>query len=255
MKARITAVLMFTVAASTWTWTQATQAQEAASPAPLEAFFCNMQPGKDMKDLMQVTERFKKWSDKNDSGYSAWILTPRFGQFRELPQVLWLGGYASGNAMGKGLDDWMASGSDIQAAFDSVIDCGAHSLASSIEISSPDGPPGDGVVMFTQCSIEEGSDWSKAVAAHKNYSSAMRSLGAKNSNYMFFPMLGGTADRNFDYWGVSTFKSWTDYFAAYELYVNGGGWQKGMKAMEGVANCEQGTPTVWDVKLVRNGAS
>ena len=157
--------------------------------------------------------------------------------------------------MGKGLDAWRASGDDIQKDFNSVMACGGHGLASSVEINVPDGPPGDGVVMFTQCSFAEGSNWSKAVAAHKKYSAAMRSLGAKNSNWMFFPMLGGMADRNFDYWGVSTFNNWTDYFAAYELYVNGGGWQKGMEILNDVASCEQGTPTVWDVKLVRQGGS
>ena len=31
------------------------------------------------------------FKDKNDPDYSAWILTPRFGQFVELPQVVWLG--------------------------------------------------------------------------------------------------------------------------------------------------------------------
>lgn len=253
MKVKLAAVMMFTVVVSAWT--QLTQAQDAAKPSPLEAFFCNMQPGKDMKDLMQVTERFNKWADKNDSGYSAWILTPAFGQFTELPQVVWLGSYETGTAMGKGQETWRASGGDLQKEFDSVLACGAHSLASSVEVNAPDGPPGDGVVMFTQCSIADGSDWSKAVASHKRYSSSMRSMGAKNSNWMFFPMLGGEAERGFDYWGVSTFNSWADYFAAYEIYVNGGGWQEGMKALEGVATCEQGTPTVWDVKLVRNGAS
>lgn len=254
MKAFTTAVLMFTVAVTTWT--QSTQAQEtSAKPAPIEAFFCNLQPGKDMKDLMQVAQRLSKWADKNDPDYSAWILTPQFGQFGELPQVVWLGSNPSGNAMGKGLDAWQATGDDIQEAFNSVMACGSHSLVSSVEINAPDGPPGDGVVMFTQCSIADGSDWSKAVGAHKKYSAAMRSLGAKNSNWMFFPMLGGMADRDFDYWGVATFNNWTDYFAAYELYVNGGGWQKGMEILNGVASCGQGTATVWDVKLVRQAAS
>jgi hypothetical protein len=127
-------------------------------------------------------------------------------------------------------------------------------LASSVEINAPDGSPGDGVVMFTECNIAQGSDWQKAIGAHKKYSAAMRSLGAKNSNWVFFPMLGGREDMDFDYWGVATFNNWSDYFAAYEIYVNGGGWQKGMEIMNGVASCAQGKATVWDVKLVRNGA-
>ena len=252
MKTLVTAVTTFVMAVTMLT--QQALAQGETGPSPVEAFFCNMQEGKDMKDLMAVTDRFKKWADKNDPSYSAWILTPRFGQFAELPGVVWLGSNPDGNAMGKGLDKWMASGDDIQEGFDDVLRCGAHSLASSVEINVPDGPPADGVVMFSQCKIAEGSDWSKAVAAHKKYSAAMRQLGARNSNWLFFPMIGGMQDRGFDYWGVSTFSSWTDYFAAYEIYVSGGGWQKGMEALQGVAACGIGSATVWDVKLVRQGA-
>ena len=234
---------------------QSALAQEGNGSSPVEAFFCNMQEGKTMKDLMQVAGKFAKWADKNDPEYSAWILTPRFAQFAQGPQVVWLGSNPTGNSMGKGLDSWIASGNDLQEEFNRVMQCAGHGLASSVEINAPDGPPGDGVVMFSQCSLADGSDWSKAVGAHKKFSTAMRGLGAKGSNWLFFPMLGGEADRGFDYWGVSTFKSWTDYFAAYELYTNGGGWQKGMEAMKGVASCGQGTATVWDVKLVRQGAS
>jgi len=109
------------------------------------------------------------------------------------------------------------------------------------------------VVMFAQCNIAEGSNWQKAVEAHKKASAAMRSLGGKNSNWLFFPMIGGSVDRKFDYWGVSTFNNWTDYFAAYEIYVSGGGWQKQMEIMQGVVSCDVGSPAVWDVKLVRKG--
>jgi hypothetical protein len=203
---------------------------------------------------MQVAERFKQWADKSNPDYAAWILSPQFGQFEELPQVIWLGSNTSGNSMGKGLDAWQAGGKDIQAAFDSVVACDSHSVASSIEVNAPDGPPGDGVVMFTQCKIAEGSNWEKVVAGHKQYSAALRGMGAKNSNWVFFPMVGAPADSGFDYWGVATFKNWADYFAAYELYVSGGGWQKGMELMKGVASCGQGTATVWDVKLVRQAA-
>lgn len=254
MRIMTTAVLMFAIASVSWT--QAVLAQdESAKPGPIEAFFCQFQSGKGMNDLMQVAQRFSKWADKNDPSYSAWILTPAYGQFAELPQVIWLGSNPSGNEMGKGQVAWRASGGDLQKAFDGVVACGSHSVASSVEINAPDGPPGDGVVMFTQCSMDDGSDWMKAVSAHKKYSAAMRTLGARNSNWLFFPMIGGSVDRDFDYWGVSTFSSWTDYFDAYELYANGGGWKKGMDALRGAASCRQGSPTVWDVKLVRGAAS
>ncbi len=239
------------LAVSSWATITVAQDDSATPARPVEAFYCNMQQGKEMKDLVQVAERFSKWAEANDPGYSAWILTPMFGQFNELPDVIWLGSNQSGNAMGAGLDAWIAGGRDIQQDFDKVVECGAHALASSVEVNAPSGPPGDGVVMFTRCSIAQDSDFNSALAAHKQYSDAMRSMGAKNSNWLFVPMLGAP-EHEFDYWGVSTFSNWTEYFAAYELYVRGG-WEKGMQALEGVASCEQGTPSVWNVKLVRAG--
>lgn len=252
MKISLTAAFLFAAAVSVST--QSLQAQDSgAAPAPIEAFYCQMRDGKDMKDLMKVADRFGKWADTNQPGYSAWILTPQFGQLEELPDLVWLGSDLSGDALGKGMDAYAASGADIQKDFESIVDCGAHALATSVEVAAPDGPPGDGVVMFTQCSLVEEGGWDQAIKAHKEYSAAMRELGAKNSNWLFFPMLGGPADRGFDYWGVSTFSNWSDYFAAYELYVNGGGWKKGMETLQDAASCEQGTPSVWNVKQVRQG--
>lgn len=224
--------------------------QGTAAAQPVEAFYCDMREGKGMKDLLAVADRFRKWADKHDDGYSAWILTPMFGQFGELPQVIWLGSNQSGDHMGKGLDAWLETGTDIQDAFDDVVTCNAHALASSTEVLAPDGPPADGVVMFTQCTLEEAGGLAGAVAAHTKAARAMRDLGAANSSWIFVPMLGG-GDPDFDYWSVATFEDWSSYFKAYELYVNGGGGQKMMQSLEGVANCSDVTPTVWNVKLVR----
>ncbi|GAB5452506.1 MAG: hypothetical protein Hals2KO_28340 [Halioglobus sp.] len=250
MNTALRTMIVIVVAVSTWT--HGALAQEAgAAPAPVEAFYCNYQDGKDMDDLMKVAQRFSKWADDGHADYSAWILTPQFGQLADLPEVLWLGSNSSGDMMGKGLDAYLAEGGDIQKEFDKVVDCYAHVLASSIEVNAPDGPPQSGVVMFGQCSIDEGGDWSEAVAGHRQFSGTMRDMGTKGSNWLFFPMLGGPADINLDYWSVTTFSSWTDYFSAYEVYVNGGGWQKQMDAMKGRANCAVGTASVWNVSLVR----
>lgn len=230
------------------------QAQEAPPPAPIEAFYCNFHDGKSMKDLEPVATRLNNWAVENDPTYSAWILTPVFGIGKQLPQVVWLGSNPSGNAFGKGLSAWLSTGRDIQTAFDAVIDCGmGHFLASSVEINAPEGIPGDGAVMFSQCKLENGANPVKAIEAHRALSRDMRSLGARNSNWAFFPMLGG-GDIDFDYWGVSTFKSWQDYFDAYEIYVNGGGQQKFAQHLGGISNCNDPTPTVWNVKLVRKGS-
>lgn len=234
--------------------TQPVAAQDEGKPSPLEAYFCNFVDGKSMADLDKVSARFAKWADKHAPDYSAWVLTPAFAQFNQTAEVIWFGSNPSGNGMGATFQNYRDKGGDLPEAFNEVVQCGAHALASSTPVNAPDGAPTNGVVMFTECSIAEGSDWSRALAAHKTYSQSMRSLGAKNNNWLFFPMLGGMSDRDFDYWGVSTFGSWTDYFAAYEIYVNGGGWQKGMEAMQGNASCKIGSASVWDFKLVRQGS-
>ena len=254
MSRYVTAVITFAVAIVATV--QSVQAQEGGSAAVVEAFYCNLQEGKTMKDAMQAADRFAKWADKNDSSYSAWILTPQFALGSNSPQMIWLGSNPNGNDLGKGMDAWQSGGGEVAAALNAVMDCSmGHVLASSVEINAPDGPPGDGVVMFSECSYDDDGDWMKAIKAHKTFSAEMRKMGAKNSNWLFFPMLGG-GNPDYDYLGVSTFNNWSDYFAAYEMYVNGGGWQKMAELMDDVASCNGGnTPTVWDVKLVRNGAS
>ena len=239
----------------TGSWVQATQAEEAAAPAPLEAFYCKMQEGKSSKDLAPVLTKFNSWADKNDSGYTAWVLTRQFGLASEVPDVIWLGSNPSAENFGKGMDAWLAGGGEVQAAFNEVVDCSmGHVLASSIEIAAPDGPPGDGVVMFTECELDDDGSLAGAAKVHKGIADELRKMGAKNSNWMLVPMLGG-GDPDYDYLGVATFPSWADFFAAYEMYVNGGVMQKAIKAMDDVADCRDRTPTVWDVKLVRRGAT
>ncbi len=247
------AVLMLTVAVMTATPRAVAQDSGATGPNPIEAYYCSLRDGKSMDELMQVAGRFSKWADKNSPDYSAWILTRQFVQGDQLPQMIWLGSNPTGASMGKLFDAYQKTGGDIADAFDKVVECSGHGLASSTEINAPDGPPGDGVVMFTQCSIADGSDWMKAIEAHKSLSGQMRSMGAKNSNWVFFPMLGGVAP-DFDYWAVSTFNNWSDYFAAYDIYTRGEGWKKAMSTFKGVSDCNKRPPTVWNVKLVRAGA-
>ena len=144
---------------------------------------------------------------------------------------------------------YLAEAGDVQEAFNNAIECGGHALASSVEINAPDGPPENGVVMFNQCSYADGKNWEDAMKAHKANSVALREMGGKGSSWMFFPMLGGNSD-GFDYWAVAGFQNWSDFGTSYDMYVNGGGWQKSMKIMQGNVECGE-DPTVWDAWLVR----
>ena len=131
--------------------------------------------GKSHADLKQVADRFSQWAAKTmrpiPHGYS-----PANLAWAELPEVIWLGSWPSGTALVGLLPG--RQGRELAQAFDAVVDCIGHVLASSVQISVPDGPPGDGV-MFSQCSFADGGDYAKAAAAHKAFSGRCVPWGQK----------------------------------------------------------------------------
>lgn len=47
-----------------------------------------------MDDLDKVSNRFNKWSDKNQKGYSAWTITPQFRTSDQPFHMGWIGAWA-----------------------------------------------------------------------------------------------------------------------------------------------------------------
>jgi hypothetical protein len=245
---KVIAVLVVSVG-----WTQSVLGQQPQDKAaPVEFFACNWQDGKGMADLEKVGQKFSKWADKNDSKYSAWILTPQFHTNVGF-DVGWLGAWPDGNAFGKAQDAWHAGGRELAADFGKVMDCSAsHELATSAVIRAPETPPGNGVVMFAECTMAQGKSPADALPAHRKAGAAMTAMGSKASAWLFYPGLGA-GDIDFHYWHVIAFKNYTELGAATELYINGGGWEKVMGIMGPVSRC--GSPSVFDVRLVRTGAT
>lgn len=225
------------------------QAQDDQARAnPVEFFACNFMKGKGMKDLDKVTEAFSAWSTANNDNYSAWILTPQFHDELLTFDVGWLGAWTDGNAFGKGLDAWQAEGGKIAADIAKVIDCSiSHEMASSVEITAPAGTPGDGVVMFAECTLHEGKGMAESFQAHKTMGGAMQSMGSKARTWLFYPGLGaGNVD--FHYWQVISTNNYTELGAVLENYTNGGGFQKAQELLAPIVSCA--SPTVFDVQQV-----
>jgi hypothetical protein len=247
------AVIM--VLATSVAWTQSSHAQDSPQKAvPVEFFACNWQDGKGMADLQKVIGKFNKYADNNDSGYSAWVLT---AQFENDPEgafdVGWLGSWPSMKAFGESQDNWMSKGRDVAMAFAEVIDCsGRHEMASSVIINAPDGPPGNGVVMFYACSQHDGKSGMDAVQAAGKYSASMKALGVDVSSWLFFPGMGA-GNIDFDFWRVVGFNNYVELAAAAEVFINGGGWKKSEETLGAVASCS--SPAVFDARVVRQGGS
>ena len=225
-------------------------AQDEAKGTPAEFYGCEWEDGKGMADLVKVGKKFSQWADKEDSQYSAWILTPSFHTDAGF-DVGWLGGWPSGAAVGKSLDGWRTGGQELAEEFAAVIDCSSrHEMATVLPIHAPDGPGGSGIVLFTACSKADGKSWNDVIAAHAKAGKMMRGKGAKgSSSWAFFPGIGA-ADYDFDYWSVITFNNYADFGATSDIYINGGGYEESMKAMGGVTQCDGSV--MFDATVVRN---
>ncbi|TDG12720.1 hypothetical protein E2F43_14180 [Seongchinamella unica] len=229
---------------------QAATAQDDGAVVPVEWFSCNFRDGKDLEDLDKVNARFNKWADKNDSGYSAWLMFPNLHSGVEF-DLGWLGSWPSGADFGKGMDAFMQS-PELMDAFNEVVDCSiGHGMASSAVINAPDGPPDNGVVIFSSCTHKEGKSFDDSFGAHKAMSEAMQGMGSKGASWLFYPGLGSNVD--FDYWQVIAFKNYSDLGLTTEMYTNGGGWKKAAEILGPVVSC--GGTSVWDARLVRAGTT
>lgn len=226
-------------------------AQESAPIVPVEMFYCDFREGKAMKDLTAVASDFAKWAKKRGD-YSAWIITPQFRTTEATWEVGWLGSWTSGAGMGAGIDAYRAEGGKLAAAFDEVITCSGHGLASSMEIHAPSGPPDDGLVWFSSCSLDEDASMADALKAHGQYSAAMRDMGATGgSSWAFVPTLGGGSP-DFDYYHVSAWTRYADFGKGYDLYFNGGGLAAMEEATDDVVSCD--APRIYDARLVVRAA-
>jgi hypothetical protein len=141
---------------------------------PTELWACNYNEGQGPDDLDVVAGNWNAYMDENEADtYQAWTLTPQYFTDEQDFDLLWLGAWKDGNAMGQGRDNYRATGGAIMAEFGKVLDCGAHvgfvSRAFKLPPDYDAGPPNTGVITFTDCARET-LDF-KLLGVHANYAS------------------------------------------------------------------------------------
>ena len=74
---------------------------ESPTFIPVEGFACNYAPGKDMDDLMKVTEEWNDYVDDSDVKYSAWIFSTYFYSEEETADFFWIGASPTWEDLGR----------------------------------------------------------------------------------------------------------------------------------------------------------
>ena len=162
---------------------------------PVEIYTCSYVDGKGPADLDKVVAKWSKWADdQGTNSYSAWTMTPFYSSPEQEFDVIWMGVSETGQEMGALQDTWIANGGALQAEFDSVSPCNAHSMFAAVQFKDPPDreDPSSVVIAFTDCTIGDGKHFTTDVAPALTAWSEFRSgHGSTAGMWAFFPVNGG----------------------------------------------------------------
>jgi len=228
-------------------WGQSALAADTKA-RPVDFRGCNFLDGKTMADLDKVTDKFRAYANKNDTGYSAWILTPEYATNPGF-DVAWMGAWPDGVAFGVSMEKWRSLGTGIAAEFAQVVDCsGIHVAATSLPINAPEATPQDGILLLYACKLNQGKTLDEAYAAHLKFGQTMKAKGSLSNSWMFTP-IAGAGDSEVDYYHAAAFYRYSDLGDTMEMFVNRGGAGERVKIIDPVASCQ--TPDVFNALSVR----
>ena len=199
--------------------------EEAPTPTPvIEIFGCTYNDGNDMEDLLAVTARWNAWADRNEiDDYTAILFTPYLYSGQLTYDVLWLGAWPNGTAMGAGEAVWFAEGGDLGDDFDAVVDCSAHAQFAEVVIREPGGPPPEGgMAAFQDCTVHDGRTVPEAIEAVTEWSSYLAENGSEPFSAILFALAGESPEADYTFKAVEGFESIEAYGQFVDVYTRGG---------------------------------
>lgn len=207
---------------------------------PVELFACKYNEGQGAADLDKVIERWSRYADdKGIDNYAAWTLSPyHYGPEQEF-DVIWMGAFADGKAMGSTIGEWLASGGPIQAAFNKVLDCSAHILLSSAMYMAPSNnqTPASGVITMMDCELNEGHRYADIKAAELRWVDYLKGSGATAGYWHWFPTFGG-GDAEYDYKVVTAYRDYAELGASFDRFANEGGRETSQGIFGNIDDCD-----------------
>ena len=206
---------------------------------PVEIFTCKYVEGKGPDDLDEVVSAWNDWADGQGlSDYSAWTLIPYYSSPEQDFDVIWLGGAPSATALGRSQDAWIATGGEVNAQFQAVVDCNNHSAYASLEFKQPPEHenPDNVVVSFSDCNVSEGSSFNDLVPAMMEWAAYREEHDSTAGMWAMMPAMGGGGEA-FDFKWVTAHQNLADLGADFDQYSKSG-WQKGNELFADKVSCD-----------------
>lgn len=209
---------------------------------PVELYICNYRSGKGAADLDRAVSRWNAYMDERDTDtYLGMTLTPVFFGTEQDFDLIWMGVFADGNAMGSGLQEYMANGGAVQAAFNAVVDCNAHVLMSSAMYKAPAQTLPDNnaaILTMMDCKLNEGHRYADIKAAEMKWAAYLAESGSPAGFWHWFPTFGGGA-ADFDYKVTYGYRDMSELGAQYERDANGGGREASQEIFGDIDECDE----------------
>ncbi len=216
------------------------QVELVSKIVPVDIYACSYNDGQGPADLDAAAEGWNAYLDGNGiDNYAAWTLTPFYMGPNQNFDFIWLGAWTGGNAMGTGTDMWLESGGEHLANFMRVATCGTHSNSASLNYKLPEGGniPGDSVLTFSNCNIEDGANYTSVREATSAWADILAAAGSQAAIYHWFPIYGGGGERP-DYITVTAYSNYTELGADYERITNGELFRQSNALFGGLTDCD-----------------
>ena len=204
-----------------------------------EIWACNYNDGQGPAEMDAAVDAWTEFMDANDvDDYAGWTLTKQYYGPQQNFDFLWLGAWSDGNAMGRGTDLMAREGGEIMANFYQVATCNAHVNAGSIAYKLPEGgTPANSVILFSNCSMEDGRTYSEVVEAQKAWVDILNEHGSDAAIYHWFPIYGG-GDEDMDFIRLTAYPDYTAMGADYERMTNGELFRQNNELFQGLLDCD-----------------
>ena len=190
----------------------------------IEGFFCNINDGKGMDDVMKVSAKWSDWASENfSSPYAAWVMAPVAANKQAFDyDYFWLGVSKNHSDLGTVGDEWIAKGGSMQKQFDKTVACENHIIFSSMEVKPLASREKPGFVQLSSCQFTENGNMASLMAADKKWSAWMDKNNVPGGIYRWFPGVGWSPNNQTDLFSVYTAESMAERGEAHDMIMAGG---------------------------------